>query len=725
MADGLKSRTRNMDSYAGVSAQTTQSTNTSDSSYPILFQFQPTTVTEAKDVTTNTTLESPYVRRKSTVQARVMKRVRIGLALVGILSIVMVIFVLSFYLPTPQKLPDDYYKQGKVTIDSLQVDLKLFQILVHNSFAKTTLKIQTNLSSAKSAQFGIKRTNTSITMKRGTMLFNISLLRSENNVKCWNLSYSNNDGDPMENCVLFENSTWYGIGERIYQTWLVNEANVTMVPFTTYDIAQGKENKSYGGVIEPYLIGSNGFGILIDRKNPISMSINNPIEGRLCFQIPSHRERPKRTSLLQFTACMAQNVVEVQKYMIGNFFKKAGKVPDTRMLISPIWSTWAKYKADITQDKVMQFANEINKYKMPISQLEIDDKYSTRYGDFDFDPVKFKNPKKMIEDLHAMGMRVTIWVYPFANLDSKALKEGSHYWVQVDHVPGIVLWWNGLGAILDMTNTEGVFWFKKRLKYFKDTYGLDGFKFDAGEVRYLPKLYTFNKTLDNINFFTSKYVKLATSFGNLGEVRVGYGNQDCAVFARLLDRTSKWGIDNGLKSVVTATLTFGILGYPFVLPDMVGGNAYIGLPDKELYIRWTQLNAFLPSIQFSLAPWDYDNETVSHIKAALEVRKNISNDILKFADVAAKDNYPIIRPLWWLAPEDKNALINDSEFLVGDMYLVAPVLEKGAKELNVFLINGKWQEMFGARKVHDVGKEGQNLVYKVDLSDIIYFKKLD
>ena len=71
------------------------------------------------------------------------------------------------------------------------------------------------------------------------------------------------------------------------------------------------------------------------------------------------------------------------------------------------------------------------------------------------------------------------------------------------------------------------------------------------------------------------------------------------------------GFDNGLKSVITTALTMSILGYPFILPDMIGGNAYvlkenstdidfelIGYPDKQLFIRWAQVTAFLPSMQY-------------------------------------------------------------------------------------------------------------------------------
>lgn len=50
-------------------------------------------------------------------------------------------------------------------------------------------------------------------------------------------------------------------------------------------------------------------------------------------------------------------------------------------------------------------------------------------------------------------------------------------------------------------------------------------------------------------------------------------------------------------------------GYPFVLPDMIGGNVYNGdILTKELYIRWLQATVFMPSLQFSKSPWEFDRE---------------------------------------------------------------------------------------------------------------------
>lgn len=48
---------------------------------------------------------------------------------------------------------------------------------------------------------------------------------------------------------------------------------------------------------------------------------------------------------------------------------------------------------------------------------------------------------------------------------------------------------------------------------------------------------------------------------------------------------------------------------PFsVLPDMIGGNGYGGAPSAELFVRWVQANTFMPAMQFSYVPWDYEDQ---------------------------------------------------------------------------------------------------------------------
>ena len=92
-----------------------------------------------------------------------------------------------------------------------------------------------------------------------------------------------------------------------------------------------------------------------------------------------------------------------------------------------------------------------------------------------------------------------------------------------------------------------------------------------------------------LSTYLFRYVEHVAKYGGMVEVRTARHTQHLPIFVRMLDKNSRWGYDNGLKSMVTTLLQFSMTGYPFVLPDMVGGNGYLGVPSRELYIRWMQV----------------------------------------------------------------------------------------------------------------------------------------
>lgn len=73
------------------------------------------------------------------------------------------------------------------------------------------------------------------------------------------------------------------------------------------------------------------------------------------------------------------------------------------MIQYPIFSTWARYKTNINEETVLQFLQEINDHKFPISQLEIDDKWEPCYGSFVFDEKKFPDIKSVTDKIHKAG----------------------------------------------------------------------------------------------------------------------------------------------------------------------------------------------------------------------------------------------------------------------------------------------------------------------------------
>jgi len=354
-----------------------------------------------------------------------------------------------------------------------------------------------------------------------------------------------------------------------------------------------------------------------------------------------------------------------------------------------------------------------------------------------FDRAKFGAPAEMISRLHSLGFSVTLWVIPFAEPASAAYADGSalgHWLRGADGAPLLVRWWQGLGAILNVSSTSACEWFESRLRKLMEETGVDGFKFDAGEDQFLPR-----EASGLSHSFATQWARLAARLGDAGEVRAAHRSQDVRLWLREFDKDSSWTAHNGLRSLLTSALHLGTLGYPFVLPDMVGGNGYaddggVGAasepkatrseaasvsssegeppaaecrgdsgasffygprPSRELFIRWCFANALLPALQFSLPPWLYDEEASAACAKALARREARMSQLEALAEVAAATYRPMVAPLWAFDPTDPSCFHIDDQFMLGDSTLVAPVLDEGARARAIYLPAGQWRSERG------------------------------
>ncbi|CAD5122899.1 unnamed protein product [Dimorphilus gyrociliatus] len=565
----------------------------------------------------------------------------------------------------------------------------------------------------------------------------------DNSGRCYRIKWTPlNSNFIPEDCIDINKAYWYG-GASVYeQHWPINKQKHRMTAYVSGDIlAPAELNYEYGGVLERYWISSKGAGIYVQPDIPLHVGFNDNSNGLLClkssFEAPYLRDSQASVkSILDYTICLSDNVKSVHKVMSKKFFDKPQSVPDERMFKSPVWSTWAKYKMNVNINDVKELAEDINRYEMANSQIEIDDKFSTFYGEFDFDPVKFPNVSSFINEIKkSMNFRVTAWIVPFANNDSEAFREGDSkgYWVKnVGGRTEIVKWWQGFGGLLDVTNPEATKWFIKRLEKFRSQSNIDSFKFDAGEANYVPPNAVFYRQLINPTSYATYYAQLVFSFGSQIETRIGFQSQKFGIFVRMFDKHSSWGFDNGLASLIPNALQFGIVGYPFILPDMIGGNGYSGnqdewtsstkLPSKELFIRWMLLTACLPAMQFSFVPWQYDNETIKIGKDAIHLHETlITPAVLRAAAESVSHGFPIIRPIWWLEPNEDKALRVEDQFLIGNELLIAPIIMENSRYRNIYLPSGNWQDKLR----NELVTGGKTLLnYYLDLHEVAIFRRI-
>ena len=102
-----------------------------------------------------------------------------------------------------------------------------------------------------------------------------------------------------------------------------------------------------------------------------------------------------RSFRLKYDLCVGndgETFKDVHQRAQAKFYKTPIAIPDERMLIEPIWSTWALYKNEVNQSTVLDLADRlIREGFRNNSHIEIDDNWETCYGEHAFGS-KFPDP---------------------------------------------------------------------------------------------------------------------------------------------------------------------------------------------------------------------------------------------------------------------------------------------------------------------------------------------
>ncbi|NOZ26917.1 MAG: glycoside hydrolase [Chloroflexi bacterium] len=501
---------------------------------------------------------------------------------------------------------------------------------------------------------------------------------------------------------------WYGQGELFRGVYPLEQGMIHADPFITYDHGPDGLLCVQAGV----WITSKGVGVILENDRDIAIGLNRPREPGV--DEFAHRPLPdpggqgdglwsvavRRQRYLAYRITVGRDLASVHRRHARRL-GIPGHPPASELLRVPQWTTWAQFKEQIDQATVLRFAQEILEHGFPAGLFGIDDRWQVHYGDTEFDSERFPNPRELITMLQDMGFLVTLWVTPFINPDAANFVEGSRREYFIRHPdrdePYLVRWWRGEGALVDFSNPEAADWWLGKLRMLQDRYGVDGFKFDAGEGNFVPADGVSARDIGR-NGYSDAYVAWAAEHFRWCEVRTGWRSQRAPLLFRLWDKFSHWGEENGLRSIIPQTLHLGMAGYPFVFADMIGGNNYGSLrADKELLIRWAELCAALPAMQFSIAPWEFDEETVEICRRYARLHGELASAVDRAAREATSVGAPMVRPLCWRWDNELAYLCAD-QFLLGDTHCVAPVVKPGARSRDVLLPPGVWRDHWTDRQ---------------------------
>jgi len=344
-----------------------------------------------------------------------------------------------------------------------------------------------------------------------------------------------------------------------------------------------------------------------------------------------------------------------------------------------------------------------------------------------WDSELYRDLDKKIIEWKKDGIRFLGYINPFLAIEKELYrrasdrgycvkdKEGKDYLVTITTFPA---------AMIDLTNPEAWEWYKDIIKENMIGLGMGGWMADFGE--YLPTdcvLWSGEDPEMLHNCWPAMWAKLnreaIEECGKLGEVffftRAGYtGTPEYSTMMWTGDQHVDWSQDDGISSVIPATLSLAMSGYGITHSD-VGGYTTNDLMhrSRELLMRWEEMNVFSPLYRFhegnrpvSNVQFDEDAELLAHFARCTELYAGLKPYLKKLEAENAEYGIPVMRPLFYHYDEER-AYTEKTEYLLGRDVLVAPVLRKGADSRRVWLPEDRWVHLF-------TGKEYSGGTFEVD-----------
>ena len=288
-------------------------------------------------------------------------------------------------------------------------------------------------------------------------------------------------------------------------------------------------------------------------------------------------------------------------------------------------------------------------------------------------------------------------------------------------------------ALMDFTNPVTCNWLQEKGIIKMLNQGVDGFKLDRAE-ELVPETKDFilfdGRTAREVrNDFPVLYVK---TFNQACKKIKG---DDFVLIPRAgYTGSSKysgfWGGDigsepEGLRAAIIAVQRCAIIGFPVWGSDI--GGYWQGDLDREVTARWLAFGCFCPIMEFGptedRAPWmktkpNYDSELIVVWRLYAKVRFTCFIYTHKHVQEANKTGMPVVRSLFLVYPEQKEAWKDWQTYLYGSDILVSNIWEKGTSSHSLYLPAGqKWVDAWNKTKVYEGGQTitVETPIYKIPI----------
>lgn len=495
-----------------------------------------------------------------------------------------------------------------------------------------------------------------------------------------------------------DNEHLYGMGQ--YQEEILDWKGCTM------ELAHRNSQASV-----PFVMSSRGYGFLW----------HNPAIGHVSFGTNRTTWHAESTKQMDYWITCGDSPREIS----AHYALATGTVPMMPEYGLGFWQCKLRYW---NQEQLLNVAREYKRRGLKIDVIVCDFFHWPRMGDYRFDPEFFPDPEAMVRELQSMGIELMVSVWPQVALTSENYEEMKQQGllVRAEYGEQIGMRFVEDSMFFDATNPRAQKYVWKKIKQNYYDKGIRVFWLDEAEPEY--GTYEFrnyryhlgsNQQIGNI--YPQQYARLffegMQSEGQSDPVNLircaWAGSQRYGALVWSGDIMSRW---EDFRRQICAGLSMGIAGIPWWTTDIGGFHA--GNPKdeafRELFIRWFQWAAFCPVMRLhgdrqpsepvfradgtrvlnsgaDNEVWSYGDEAYPILVKYMQLRESMRPYVRRLMNEAHTDGLPLMRAMFYEFPEDPECAVIRDQYMFGDTYLVAPVLEAGARSRKVYLPAGVWK----------------------------------